>query len=199
MSHYAEQREAADKEEKERFSTPIESSSATPYYRRGINNIHEFFTHQQIRGFDTTTLEDIIRIPAIYSPAMVAVARHEVEQRLDAAVRAVKPTPNPKHATPYNAERTNTHNKFREDLQIVLAELQDFLVQKNIKYGDSALTPTTCFSRNLTPLDGINIRLDDKIKRLMTGDASEDEDVELDIIGYLIIKRIYLMRVKKGT
>lgn len=169
--------------------------TVTPYWEKNYNTGKiVFYTLEQIRKLAYVGLDYIIKNPALYSPAMVIVAKHELKERDEQYI-----TPNPKHAAPYNEEKTNNHAAFCEDLRIVLVELQAFLTQKNIKYGDSALNPSSCFSKGLSPLDGINIRLDDKIKRLMTGDTSEDEDVELDIIGYLIIKRIYLMRLKKGT
>ena len=63
------------------------------------------------------------------------------------------------------------------------------MLAKNRKYGNSAIEPCRIFSK-ATPLEQINVRLDDKLSRLMSGQADEDEDVELDIIGYLMLKRI---------
>ena len=68
-------------------------------------------------------------------------------------------------------------------------KIKDILIEKNRKYGNSAIDPCRIFS-DATPLEQINVRLDDKLSRLMSGQADEDEDVELDIIGYLILKRI---------
>jgi len=96
-----------------------------------------------------------------------------------------------------NSKQEDTpHQRFRKDLVTVLTEIQKFLIAKNVKYGDSALTPINCFSK-LSPLEGINIRLDDKVKRLLTGDASENEDVELDLVGYIVIKRIFMLRMQR--
>ena len=39
-------------------------------------------------------------------------------------------------------------------------------------------------------LEQIDVRLDDKLSRIMSGQGDEDEDVEQDIIGYLILKRV---------
>ncbi|MCK5617053.1 hypothetical protein KAR91_85110 [Candidatus Pacearchaeota archaeon] len=67
-------------------------------------------------------------------------------------------------------------------------DIKDMLLAKNRKYGDSAVNPCRIFSK-ASPLEQINVRLDDKLSRIMSGQDDEDEDVELDIIGYLILKR----------
>lgn len=63
------------------------------------------------------------------------------------------------------------------------------LLDKNRKYGDSAIHPKRIFSK-ADPIEAINVRLDDKISRLISGQADEDEDIDLDIIGYLILRRV---------
>lgn len=63
------------------------------------------------------------------------------------------------------------------------------LLEKNAKYGNSALEPIRCFSR-ADPIEQIRVRIDDKISRLMRGHGIEDEDVELDLMGYLVLLRI---------
>jgi hypothetical protein len=69
------------------------------------------------------------------------------------------------------------------------AALCAMLLEKNAKYGDSALSPIRCFSR-ADPLEQIRVRLDDKLSRLMRGQGIEDEDVELDLMGYLVLLRV---------
>lgn len=64
--------------------------------------------------------------------------------------------------------------------------LRDMLLEKNRNYGDSALNPIRIWSK-ADPVEGINIRLDDKISRLVRGQAA-GEDVERDLAGYLILK-----------
>jgi hypothetical protein len=64
------------------------------------------------------------------------------------------------------------------------------LVDKNTKYGDSALNPVRIFSK-AGPVEQILVRLDDKLSRLKRGDASrEDEDVLRDILGYMVLLHI---------
>ena len=76
--------------------------------------------------------------------------------------------------------------------------IKKFLVEKNKKYGDSALNPVRVFSR-AGSVEQINVRLDDKLSRIMRGSREEeDEDVDLDLIGYLLLKRVLLKKLKKG-
>lgn len=69
------------------------------------------------------------------------------------------------------------------------SEINDILLTKNRRYGDSAINPIRIFSK-ADSIEQINVRLDDKLSRIVSGQGDEDEDVELDIIGYLILKRV---------
>jgi hypothetical protein len=66
--------------------------------------------------------------------------------------------------------------------------LRDMLHEKNRLYGNSALDPVRIFSK-ADPVEQIRVRLDDKLSRLMRGSAA-GEDVELDLLGYLILLRV---------
>jgi hypothetical protein len=70
----------------------------------------------------------------------------------------------------------------------VTGELRDLLLAKNEAYGNSALDPIRCFSK-ANAVEQINVRLDDKLSRLMRGHAA-GEDVEWDLMGYLVLKRV---------
>lgn len=67
--------------------------------------------------------------------------------------------------------------------------IRDMLLAKNRKYGDSALNPIRIFSR-ANPIEQIQVRIDDKLKRLMNRQHDEDEDAEFDLIGYLVLLRV---------
>lgn len=69
--------------------------------------------------------------------------------------------------------------------------LRDFVLEKNRKYGDSALKPVRIFSKADTG-QGILVRLDDKMSRLMKGDMPLDHELIRDIIGYLVLYDVYL-------
>ena len=64
--------------------------------------------------------------------------------------------------------------------------LADLLLAKNQKYGNSALEPMRVFSK-ASPSEQLLVRMDDKLSRLRTADPSEDEDVILDLAGYLVL------------
>ena len=82
---------------------------------------------------------------------------------------------------------------FKIDLLATLNEVQTMLEEKNRKYGDSALNPSRIFSKQ-DPVEQIKVRLDDKLTRLRNQQTDEDEDVELDLLGYLVILRIARLR-----
>lgn len=67
--------------------------------------------------------------------------------------------------------------------------LKCMLLEKNRKYGDSAITPARIFSK-ASPVEQILVRIDDKISRIKTSAEGEDEDVIMDLMGYLILLRI---------
>lgn len=79
-----------------------------------------------------------------------------------------------------------TLNLVKEEIEYVYRVLE----YKNKMYGDSIFTPMGVFSKSAGAIDLINVRLDDKLSRLKQGHTSDIEDTELDIIGYLIMKRV---------
>ena len=70
----------------------------------------------------------------------------------------------------------------------MLKEIESFLLTKNDQYGDSALAPIRIFSKS-DKSEQLKVRIDDKLNRLMQGNASieTDEDVIKDLIGYLVL------------
>jgi len=67
----------------------------------------------------------------------------------------------------------------------ILDSMKDLLLEKNKRYGDSALKPANIFSK-LESVDSIKIRLDDKIKRVQNSGETRVNDI-CDIIGYLTL------------
>ena len=68
-------------------------------------------------------------------------------------------------------------------------EIAQMLIEKNISYGDSALTPIRIFSQ-ADNQEQIKIRIDDKINRIKNGSGfAGDNDID-DMIGYLILLKI---------
>jgi len=82
-------------------------------------------------------------------------------------------------------------SQFYKDTCEVLDEIQELLLQKNEKYGNSALEPLGVFSK-LSAKEGLLIRIDDKLKRIKNGSLDrDDEDVVNDLIGYLVLLKIH--------
>ena len=82
------------------------------------------------------------------------------------------------------------NNFFAVQVCVVLDEIRDLLIAKNLKYGNSALEPLGVFSQ-LSAKEGLLVRIDDKLKRIKNGSLErDDEDVINDLIGYLILLKI---------
>ena len=78
----------------------------------------------------------------------------------------------------------NTQELIEEECETIKA----VLLKKNKEYGDSAINPVRIFSK-ADPIEQINVRIDDKLSRINNKRIKEiEEDTELDLIGYLILK-----------
>lgn len=86
-------------------------------------------------------------------------------------------------------------NTFAEEVRAVLRTVETTLNEKNRKYGDSALNPKRLFSK-ASIVEQIKVRIDDKLSRLSNQEVDEDEDVVLDLMGYLVLLRIAQTRGK---
>lgn len=78
--------------------------------------------------------------------------------------------------------------RVRKGIEAVTREVCAMLLEKNAAYGNSALDPVRIFSKS-DPIEQINVRLDDKLSRIVRGESA-GEDVELDLVGYLVLKRV---------
>ena len=81
---------------------------------------------------------------------------------------------------------------FQSDVDHVLNEVRALLLEKNKAYGNSALEPKRIFSQ-VNPIEQLNVRIDDKLSRIANADAEDAEDAELDLLGYLVLKRVALI------
>ena len=84
--------------------------------------------------------------------------------------------------------QTTTEDKIIE----VTDAIQQLLLEKNRRYGNSALQPMKIFNR-FSVENSILIRLDDKLSRIKNSDELRVNDI-CDLIGYL-----NLLLVAKGT
>jgi hypothetical protein len=79
----------------------------------------------------------------------------------------------------------------------VMQEIKELLLEKNEKYGNSALDPLGIFSK-LSAKEGLLVRIDDKLKRIKNGSLDkDDEDVINDLIGYLVLLKIHANQESK--
>ena len=80
----------------------------------------------------------------------------------------------------------NTRSKIKSKCK----KLENLLLQKNARYGDSALQPLNVFSE-AGAVAGIKVRIDDKLKRIKNaGLVDATEDTLQDLAGYLILLMI---------
>ncbi len=75
-------------------------------------------------------------------------------------------------------------------------EVVMLLIEKNKAYGDTANQPPQIFSK-LSPIEAILARIDDKLSRIkQVGVNDNTEDTILDLIGYLMLYRVQLEKLK---
>lgn len=84
----------------------------------------------------------------------------------------------------------------QQDISQVCDDIRELLLEKNRKYGNSALNPVRVFSKAST-LEQIKVRLDDKLSRLKNVQDDEDEDVIVDLTGYLILYQVAKMQQRR--
>jgi len=86
----------------------------------------------------------------------------------------------------------NTEKAIKE----VITEVKDLLIEKNRAYGDSAISPSNIFS-NGDALDSLGARIDDKLMRIKnTGITDKTEDTLIDLIGYLVLYKVAMIKEK---
>lgn len=88
---------------------------------------------------------------------------------------------------------TDTQQKISK----ICDSLKETLLEKNRKYGDSAVHPVRVFSK-ASPIEQILVRMDDKLSRIQSKPIDEDEDVILDLMGYLVLLKIAIENEKEA-
>jgi hypothetical protein len=83
----------------------------------------------------------------------------------------------------------------RDDIAEVCDDIKDFIIAKNIQYGNSAIDPVRIFSK-ADPAEQLRVRIDDKLSRLVRGDDSIESDMDIidDLIGYFVLYKVVLRR-----
>ena len=84
-----------------------------------------------------------------------------------------------------------TMNETELKISNVCDDIKELLIDKNRKYGNSALKPNRIFSK-CSATEQLLVRIDDKLNRIMKGACllANDEDVVNDLIGYLVLLKI---------
>lgn len=83
----------------------------------------------------------------------------------------------------------------RQKIAEVCDSIKELLLEKNRKYGNSALNPCRIFAKS-DRLEQIKVRIDDKLNRIRNEQSDEDEDVVKDLIGYLVLYQVAKMEGK---
>jgi acetyl-CoA carboxylase alpha subunit len=93
---------------------------------------------------------------------------------------------------------SETHlSQTQADIASTCDAIKALLLEKNRKYGDSALNPVRVFSQSDT-LEQMRVRMDDKLSRLRNQQDDEDEDVIADLTGYLILYQVARMQQRRS-
>jgi len=74
-------------------------------------------------------------------------------------------------------------------IQETCDQIKELLIEKNRKYGDSAVNPIRILSKS-SNTEQILVRIDDKLNRIKNAQSDEDEDVITDLIGYLVLYKV---------
>ncbi|MBM4019897.1 MAG: hypothetical protein FJ288_16510 [Planctomycetes bacterium] len=80
-------------------------------------------------------------------------------------------------------------NDYAKQISDECDALKAILIAKNAAYGASAFAPLRIFSR-ADPVEQLNVRIDDKLSRIARGSEYGSDDTELDLIGYLVLRRV---------
>ena len=78
-------------------------------------------------------------------------------------------------------------------IEKVCEDVKDLLIKKNRDYGNSALNPSSVFSKG-DVFESLGSRIDDKLMRIQNvGVNDETEDTISDLIGYLVLYKVALI------
>tara|TARA_R100000458_G_C8267091_1_gene242090 strand:+ start:1831 stop:2142 length:312 start_codon:yes stop_codon:yes gene_type:complete len=83
----------------------------------------------------------------------------------------------------------------QKEIAQICDDVKELLLYKNERYGDSALNPCRIFSKS-SAVEQLLVRIDDKVNRIHKGIGllDTDEDIIMDLIGYLVLLKIGLKR-----
>ena len=99
-----------------------------------------------------------------------------------------QPVPFRNVTKPTTMSNPNTSEQVARLIEQECDSIKALLLAKNRAYGNSALDPVRIFSK-ADPVEQIRVLIDDKLSRLSRGSAA-GEDVEQDLLGYLVLLRV---------
>ena len=83
------------------------------------------------------------------------------------------------------SEHSSPASKAQVDIARTCDEVKRFLLEKNKRYGNSALCPARVFSKS-SPSEQILVRMDDKLSRIRNAPEPRKNDF-VDLVGYLVL------------
>ena len=92
----------------------------------------------------------------------------------------------PAHYADNQVKQDDGMDESKKQIIAVCDEIKDMLLDKNRKYGNSALCPVRVFSKADT-MEQIKVRIDDKLSRIKNEQGDDDEDVYKDLAGYIVL------------
>jgi len=90
----------------------------------------------------------------------------------------------------HDAAENKPKAPLEKEIRSVCLKMAEFLVEKNRAYGNSAANPCRVFAKRADALLSIDVRIDDKINRLMNGSEFPGDDTVKDLAGYLLLRMI---------
>ena len=75
------------------------------------------------------------------------------------------------------------------DISVACDQIKRLLLEKNVAYGNSALSPIQIFAK-AGAQEGIANRIDDKLNRIKNNQSYVGDNDLDDLIGYLILYKI---------
>lgn len=90
-------------------------------------------------------------------------------------------------------------DKAQQVIDEVCTDMAAFLKEKNKSYGNSALEPISIMpsTRGIDSLTQIDVRINDKLKRLMLGEEFPGDNDYDDLAGYFML-RLAAKRLAEG-
>lgn len=76
--------------------------------------------------------------------------------------------------------------KTQHNIAQVFDSMKNLVIEKNRRYGDAAISPINIFSK-LDAGEGVKVRIDDKISRIMYNGCDLRKNDVADLIGYLAL------------